>query len=241
MSCETSKFVLILRSLIFNLIFYPFSILYTGSLIFFYWLPRKKLLKLSSYYFEITKLFERHILNLRYELIGKQHVPKGACIIAMKHQSVWETLKILDIIDDPIVIYKKAVNWIPGLGWLIMRLDMISIDRSKGTVALKKIIQKAKLRVKENRQIMIYPQGTRITPGEKKPYKHGVAALYKALNLPVVPVAVNSGIYWPKESFIKYPGKITIKILEPIQPGMKADAMLKKLEKMIETESDKLL
>lgn len=237
---ETSQLNLIVRSTIFNMIFYPLSIIYTLALIAFYWLPRKKLLKLSSYYFEIVKVLEKYIIGLTYEVIGKEHVPEGGFILAMKHQSVWETLKVMDIVDDPVMIYKKALNWIPGFGWIIMRLDMISIDRSKGSTALKKIIRKSKVRLADGRQIVIFPQGTRVPVGEKRPYKYGVAAIYDATDVPVVPVAINGGLFWPKGSYLKYPGKATIKILRPIQPGLAPATMLHNLEIMIEIESNKL-
>src|SRR5206468_7688447 len=142
----------------------------------------------------------------------------GPCIIAMKHQSAWDTLILPVVLDDFAVVVKRELLFVPFYGWYAGRAGAIAIDRSGGAGALRRMVTAAKQAAADGRPIVIFPQGTRVVPGRPLAYQSGVAALYLALGLPVVPAAVNSGLYWGRRSFVKHPGRITLAFLEPIAP-----------------------
>jgi 1-acyl-sn-glycerol-3-phosphate acyltransferase len=183
---------------------------------------------------------ERHIGGIAWRVVGRAHVPKGACIIASKHQSAWETFKLHLLFGDPAIVLKRELLDIPIWGWYLRKSGMIPIDRAGRAHALSAMMQAAHEAADTGRKIVIFPQGTRIVPGEQKPYKSGVAALYQELNLPIVPMALNSGLFWPKTGFIKKPGVITVEFLPPIPPGLPREAMMERLKDGLESASRKL-
>jgi len=181
------------------------------------------------------------IVGIRIEVRGHEFIPTGPSLIASKHQSEWETLIFLHLLHDPVYIMKKELGYIPGYGSYARKMKMIFIDRAGYAKTLRKLIQDARSTVSTGRSLVIFPEGTRIEPGVKAPYHTGIAALYNALDLPVSPVVHNSGLCWPKQSFRKYPGTITIRFLEPIEPGLKRHEFMMRLEEVMETASDELL
>ncbi|MGB0695336.1 MAG: lysophospholipid acyltransferase family protein [Rhodospirillaceae bacterium] len=183
----------------------------------------------------------RILLGLDYRVEGLEHVPQGACLIAAKHQSAFETFVFHALLDDPVYVLKQELMQIPLLGWYMARAGMIGIDRSGGAKALKGMLREAKKAVGKGRQIVIFPEGTRTMPGKPKPYQPGVAALALSLEVPVIPVAVNSGLFWPRNSFVKTPGTITIQILPPLESGLTRKAFMGALENAIEGASTALL
>lgn len=184
---------------------------------------------------------EKYILGLDYQIIGAEHIPEnGSFIIASKHQSAYETLKLFIIFDKPAIIYKKELQWIPLWGLYLIFSKMIPINRGKTRAALNSIITNSKDVVESGRPITIFPQGTRTKVGEKKPYKSGFMRLYEHYNLPILPIALNSGCFWGKNSFLKKPGLVTFKILPLVPAGQDPKAVLKQLENDIERESDLL-
>jgi len=138
-------------------------------------------------------------------------------------------------------VMKKELMWIPFLGWYSIKTQMLVIDREGGATTLKKMVREALLRFADNRQLVIFPEGTRGTPGVVGDYKPGVAALYRELNVPCVPVATNSGVHWPAHGFLRKPGTIVFEYLEPIPPGLKRAAFMDTLKTRIETASAALL
>ena len=191
-------------------------------------------------------LFFLKITNrVSHEVIGLDKVPDGPCIIACKHQSMWDTVVFHTILDSPAYIYKKELHKVPVYGWYIKKLKMVPVDRSASGSALKDMIRKSKeLVINQNRKLIIFPQGTR-TPinstAQDYPYQIGVAALYKSLNVTVIPVALNSGKFWGKGCYIRNRGKIKLKFLDPIEPGLDKNEFMKILEERIEGESNKLV
>lgn len=146
--------------------------------------------------------------------------PKGACLVACKHQSMYETLELIPMLDEPAVVLKRELSDIPLWGWVTRRYGVIPVDRSGGAAALRRMMRAAEIAIAEGRPIAIFPEGTRVPVGETPPLQPGFAGLYRALKLPVVPVAVDSGRLWPKGRFIKRPGVITMRFLDPIEPGL---------------------
>jgi 1-acyl-sn-glycerol-3-phosphate acyltransferase len=180
-------------------------------------------------------------IGLTHEVRGREHLPKGAAIIAMKHQSAWDTFAVAAIFDDPAIVLKKELIWIPFYGWYLWKAGMIAIDRRAGALALRKLVAASRKAAALGRPIVIFPEGTRTAPGTRRPYQPGVAALYRQLELPLVPVAVNSGVFWGRRSFIKRPGRIVVEILPPIAPGGDRRTVMAELETRVEAATARLV
>ena len=229
------------RSLFFNVALFGITANMCFLLIWTLALPRKYFLGVVHLWLRQITWIEKYIGGITYRVIGKNYIPQGSCIIAAKHQSAWETFKLHLLFDDPAIVLKKELLNIPVWGWYLRRSGMIPVDRSGAAKALSGMMEAAHKAVAENRKIVIFPQGTRVAPGEQKTYKSGVAALYQELNLPVVPMALNSGLLWPKNSFLKKPGVITIEFLPPLPPGMERQAMMARLKDELESTTDRLI
>lgn len=181
------------------------------------------------------------ICGVRYQVKGREHVPEGGVLVASKHQSMFETLAFWRILPDPAIILKKELAFLPVFGWYALKLRNIAVDRSAGSNALRAMLKAARERAGAGRQVVIFPQGTRVSPGAEESYKPGVAGLYAAMKAPCTPVALNSGLFWPKRGFMRRPGVITIEFLPAIPPGLPRDAFMQELERRIETASQALL
>jgi 1-acyl-sn-glycerol-3-phosphate acyltransferase len=160
----------------------------------------------------------RAILGIRSRIDGVP--PAGSVLVAVKHQSMFETLEIMLMLDQPAMVLKRELADIPLWGWVVRRYGAIPIVRSGGAAALRRMMRAAEAAIAEGRPIVIFPEGTRVAPGERPPLKSGFAGLYRALKLPVVPVAVDSGRLWPRHRWIKRPGIVTMRFGEPIPPGL---------------------
>lgn len=182
----------------------------------------------------------RVFCRLTYEVRGREHQPRGGALIASKHQSMFETLAYWRILDDPAIILKKSLAYTPFFGWYALKLRNIVVDRKTGSKALRKLLKDAKQRAGEGRQVVIFPQGTRVRPGAAESYKPGVIGLYAAMKTPCAPVALNSGLFWPRSGFIRHSGRIVIAFLPPIAPGFSKETFMTVLESRIETASERL-
>jgi 1-acyl-sn-glycerol-3-phosphate acyltransferase len=183
----------------------------------------------------------RVLCGVRYEVRGREHMPAGGALVASKHQSMFETLAFWAILPDPAIILKKELAFLPVFGWYAMKLKNIKVDRAAGAKALRDMLKQARDRAGEGRQVVIFPQGTRLAPGETDTYKPGVAGLYSAMKAPCIPVALNSGLYWPAHGFVRRPGTIVVEFLPAIGPGLSKDAFMTELETRIESASTALL
>ena len=183
--------------------------------------------------------FVAWISGISFRLEG--NVPKGKQVIyAVKHQSAWETMVLFWVLYDPIIVMKQELMRIPFIGWVFKRTGSIGVDRSAGMAALKKLKRDALIALETGRPLLIFPQGTRVLPRTEAPYQIGVYALYSATGLPVVPVALNSGSFWPRKGIRKYPGCITLEFLPEIAPGLPRAAFMAKLEEQIEHATARL-
>jgi 1-acyl-sn-glycerol-3-phosphate acyltransferase len=182
----------------------------------------------------------RRLVGLTHRVEGMENVPAGRFIIAAKHQSAWETFFLHVLFHDPAVVLKKELTRLPVFGWYTARAGVIAVDRSAGAAALKQVVEDARPMSEAGRPILIFPQGTRVAPGDHRPYYPGVYALYRALDLPVVPVALNSGLFWPARGFVYNPGVIDVRVLAPIQPGLDRKTFMRTLEETIETTTASL-
>ena len=164
------------------------------------------------------KVCARWLLGVRTRVEGAP--PAGACLVACKHQSMYETLEIILMLDEPAIVLKRELADIPLWGWVTRRYGVIPVDRKGGAAALRRMMRAAEAAIAEGRPIVIFPEGTRVPPGATPPLQPGFAGLYRALKLPVVPVAVDAGRLWPKGKFVKQPGLVTMRFMEPIGPGL---------------------
>ena len=203
--------------------------------------PRSWALACFRVYLTLVFAGLRVLCGIRYEVRGIEHLPESGALIASKHQSMFETLALWKILGDPAIILKRELSLLPVFGWYAMKLRNIAVDRSAGSKALRGMLKQARERALEGRQIVIFPQGTRVTPGASESYKPGVAGLYAAMKTPCVPVALNSGLFWPGSGFVRKPGTIVVRFLPAIAPGLNKDAFMAQLETAIETASADLM
>jgi 1-acyl-sn-glycerol-3-phosphate acyltransferase len=181
------------------------------------------------------------ICGIRVEVRGREHIPAGPALVAPKHQCMLDVFAQFTWLPASVFVMKKELNWIPWFGWYAAKVGTIDIDRSGHSAALKNMVRRAKALFQKDRQVVIFPEGTRGEPGVRGDYKPGIAALYRELDVPVIPVATNSGVHWPAHGFIRRPGVIVFEYLEPIPPGLKRAEFMRTLEERIETASEKLL
>jgi len=180
-------------------------------------------------------------MGLKFEVRGRQYISETPAIYAAKHQSAWDTFIYFMIFSNPSYVLKKDLHRIPFWGMAANKYGAISVDRSGGASAIKQLIADTKDRLHRGFNVIIFPEGTRSAPGSKLPYHPGVAAMYGAVDKSVIPVAVNSGLFWGRRSLIKRPGTIVVEFLTPIEPGMKRRAFMEQLETTIEVATDKLV
>ena len=179
------------------------------------------------------------IAGVAWELRGREHVPAGANFVAVKHFSMWETLVLTDLLPDPAFVLKRELTRIPFYGWYMSKSEMIPIDRDAGPRAIRSMRDAARRALADDRQIVIFPEGTRVQPGAPPDYKPGVAALYVQLGLACVPVAHNSGLFWT--GFLKRPGTVVLEFLPPIPARLPRETFMRELETRMETATNRLL
>lgn len=185
----------------------------------------------------------KKLCRVEYEFVGLENLPKEPCIIACKHQSAWETIVMHLVCNRPVYVYKKELEKIPFYGWYLKIMSGIRVNRKGGVSALKDLIKQTKESLAAGQNVIIFPQGTRVPVGassKEYPYQSGIAALYLASNVKVVPAALNAGLFWPKHKILKKSGKITLEFLKPIEPGLSKQEFNKCLEEMTEKRSNEL-
>ena len=229
------------RSLAFNVIFFAWTAFIGAIGVPVLCAPRGAVMRFGRFWSRTVLALLRFIVGLDFQIRGRDRIPLGACIIAMKHQSTWDTLVLPVVLSDPAIVLKRELVWIPIYGWYAARAGAIAIDRKAGASALRKMVAQARDIAAQARPIVIFPEGTRVAPDAHPAYQPGVAALYKALALPVVPAALNSGLFWGRRSFRKRRGRITLEFLEPIPPGWSRRRLMSELQQRVETATAVLL
>jgi 1-acyl-sn-glycerol-3-phosphate acyltransferase len=233
--------MIFIRSALFNFLFYATMIVLMivglPALLF----GRKAILALARTWSRFSLWLLKVVCGTSAEFRGLENIPKGACIIAPKHQSFWETFALILYFDDFAYVLKRELTFIPVFGWYLQRAGQIAINRATARTALRQLVVKAKVLFAEGRQLFLFPEGTRRAPGAPPAYKAGVAYLYEKTRVPCLPIALNSGLFWPRRSFLRFPGTIIVEFLPVIAPGMKRDAFLRKLQWRIESATDRLI
>jgi 1-acyl-sn-glycerol-3-phosphate acyltransferase len=229
-----------LRSILFNLLY---AIWTAGMHILclpLLFASRRAVQTAGGIWIDGTLWLLKHVVGIDYRIVGAEHLPATPAVYAAKHQSAWETLFLSRYLNFPAFVLKQELLSIPLFGWFLKRAGMIAVDRKAGASALRSMARQATEILESGRSILIFPEGTRVNPGESKPYQPGVAALYTQQKVPVVPVALNSGLFWGRRSFVKRPGTIVVEFLPPIPPGLDRKTMMRELETRIETAAKAL-
>ena len=206
-----------LRSLLFAVLFYPGTAVFVIACFVASLFGPQPMRSMVRAWTRFHYWLARHVLGIRSELDGA--IPPGPHLIAVKHQSMYETLEMVRLTGTPVVVLKHELGAIPGFGWATRHWGVIQVDREAGAKALREMLAAGRAAVAAGRPVLIFPEGTRVPPGEQPPLRSGFAGLYRALGLPVVPVAVDSGRLWGR-GLVKRPGVVTFKVGGTIPPGL---------------------
>ena len=232
--------MLYFRSIIFNACFYAWTTICTLMTLLTIPLPFRMAFFPQDIWSRGTNVLLK-IAGIKVEFRGVENIPSTPCLIASKHQSAWDTTVFFSIIPKASIVVKKELLKLPIFGWYLKKLEEIPIDRSAGGAALREMVRASKVALGKGRHIIIFPEGTRINISKKKKFQPGVYALYSMLNVSVVPVALNSGYFWPRHTHIRKPGTIVLEFLPPISGKMTKEDFMKKLEGSMNRATEKLL
>ena len=238
---SSSDTAIVARSLLFNALFYVNITIRMIVALPTILLPYSFLHGVLRRYASSTLWFLRVVCGTKVEWRGREKLPAGPCIVACKHQSLWETFALFMLLPDPTYVLKRELMWLPLFGWLATKARMIPIDRGSHAKALASMTAAARREAARGRQIVIFPEGTRRPPGAKPRYLPGVAFLYAELGLPCVPIALNSGLFWPRRSLRRHPGTVLVEVLDPIPPGLEKREFLKRLQNATEQATARLV
>src|SRR5437879_13687302 len=230
-----------LGSRVFNVRFYVLLPFWVIVAIPTYLMPRWAILNIARYWARSSIWLMRVICNIKVEYRGLEKVPKGPLIVASKHQSMWETFALMQFFDAPLFIYKRELAWIPFFGWYLMKSKMIGVDRDGGMRSLMEMARRAPKEIRSGRQLIIFPEGTR-TPVDAPPvYLTGVGQIYVSSGVPCLPVALNSGLFWPRRTFMRYPGTLVVEFLDPLPPGLSRKDFIARIKASIEDATNRLV
>jgi len=230
-----------LRSLVFNVLFYLILVFWIIVALPTFALSARAVFIVAGWWAQSSLFLMRTICNIRVEFRGIEKIPKGPLLVASKHQSFWETFALLQFFERPIFILKRQLTWIPVFGQFLVKTNMIAIDRSAGAKALLNMTRRARDAVRGGAQLVIFPEGTRTPPGAPPAYKTGIAQIYVTCGVPCLPVALNSGLFWPRRTFMRYPGTLVVEFLDPLPPGLARDEFLNRIRTGIEVATDRLV
>jgi 1-acyl-sn-glycerol-3-phosphate acyltransferase len=230
-----------LRSLIYNVLFYVVLVFWLIVAIPTVAMRRTAIIKIAKLWSRQSTWLLRIVCNVKVEYRGLDKIPNGPLIVASKHQSMWETFALLQMFDHPLYILKRELTRIPFFGWYLIKAGMISVDRRAGGRALLKMVRQASEEVRNGRQLIIFPEGTRRPVGAPPDYKPGVAQLYASSRVSCLPVALNSGLFWPRRTFMRYPGTLVVEFLDLLPPGLPRDEFLTRISIAIEEATVRLV
>ncbi len=230
-----------LRSLVYNVLFYLLLVFWMIVGIPTFLMPRAGIMTIARSWARSSVWLMRVICNTRVEYRGLEKIPKGPLIVASKHQSMWETFALLQFFDAPLFIYKRELSWLPLFGWYLMKAEMIGVDRGGGLRSLMKMARRAPKEIRSGRQLIIFPEGTRTAVDAPPDYLTGVGQIYASSAVPCIPVALNSGLFWPRRTFMRYPGTLVVEFLDPLPPGLSRDEFLARISAVIEEATNRLV
>ncbi|WP_310619274.1 lysophospholipid acyltransferase family protein [Flexibacterium corallicola] len=230
-----------IRTLIYNTAFYSSTLILMLVALPVFLLPRKYGMWVMTCWSVLGRFWLRWLVGIKSEFRGTEHIIQGGCIVASQHQSAWDTFGMCALLHDQAIVIKKQLLYIPLFGWYEKKFKLIAVRRDSRIHAMGDMVKQAKAAIKEERNILIFPEGTRRAPGAVPQYKSGIYFIYKRLNCPVVPAALNSGLYWPRRDILNPPGTIRVEFLPAIPPGLPKKEFMSELSQRIESASDRLL
>jgi 1-acyl-sn-glycerol-3-phosphate acyltransferase len=233
--------VILLRSILYNALFYLGTVILCVLGLPILFGSRRAGAWFGHVWAQWTLWLAGWTVGLQYEVRGRENLPGGPAIIAMKHQSAWDTFAAAALFDDPAIVVKRELLAIPFYGWYLRKAGMIGIDRDVGAAAMRRMLVAARAAAAQGRPILIFPEGTRTAVGADAPYHPGVGALVRDLKLPLVPVALNSGLFWGRRRFLKRPGRIVVQILPRLPPDLDRRRITEELRARIEAETARLI
>lgn len=233
--------MLIVRSVVYNILFYLNLMLLLIVAIPTLVLPYRAIIAVAKFWGRSNLWLLRLVCGTRVEFRGLEKISPGALLVAAKHQSTWETFVLVTLFDDPVFIIKRELQWLPFFGWYAIKGRQIPVNRGARGQALIAMTERARIELSRGRQLIIFPEGTRRPAGAEPQYKYGVTHLYAATGVACLPIALNSGLFWPRRSFLRYPGTIRVEILDPIKPGLDKEAFSERLRDDIETATARLI
>ena len=233
--------MVVVRSIIFNIVFYLNLAAWLLIALPTFLMPYSAIVAVAKGWGRSNLMLLRAICGIDVDFRGLDKIPKGPLLVASKHQSTWETFALLPLFADPAFIMKRELQWIPLFGWLTIKGRMIPVDRGAGSQGLTAMNERAGKELSSGRQIVIFPEGTRRPAGAEPKYKYGIVQLYAATGVPCLPIALNSGLYWPRRSILRKPGTIVVEILDLIPPGLDKEDFKARLQSTIEDASSRLV
>jgi len=233
--------LIFLRSLVYNVLFYLMLAFWIIVAIPTFVMPRSSIMSIARAWARSSIWLLRVVCNVKVEYRGLEKIPKGPLLVASKHQSMWETFALLQFFDQPLYILKRELTLIPFFGWYLIKAGMVAVDRRAGGRALLKMVRQASEAVRRGRQLIIFPEGTRRPVGAPPQYKPGVSQLYASCRVDCLPVALNSGLFWPRRTFMRYPGTLVVEFLDPVPPGLARDEFLTRISAVIEDATARLV
>ncbi|MCW8936125.1 MAG: 1-acyl-sn-glycerol-3-phosphate acyltransferase [Gammaproteobacteria bacterium] len=237
MSKELSKFELYIRSSIFWIFHFVSMVFVVILVLIFFWLPVNQRYAIGSSWAKMNMHFLRWFCNLDYVIKGKENIPDEASLVISNHQSTWETMSFQHFLPNQLWVMKKELFRVPIFGWGLALMSPIAIDRNAGKKAIEQIVEQGEKKLNQGRWVVVFPEGTRISPGVESKYKMGAFVFASRITHPVLPIAHNAGEFWPRHSFIKYPGTITVSIGKPFNAyQMEVSEVKDKVEKWIRQE-----
>lgn len=229
--------MIFLRSLLFMLAMMLTTPLIVLALLLVFWLPSRQRRLFVMPWIRLVMWLIRRILRIEHRVLGAENIPATPCVVLCKHQSAWETFALQVIFSLTSFVYKRELHWLPFFGWGLKLMPFVGIDRTAGKAALKQVAERGKHRLAEGYTVVIFPEGTRMMPGQHRRFKIGGAYLAIKAGVPIVPVALNSGEFWRRNAFIKHPGTVTVSIGPAIDPtGKTLEAVNSAAEAWIEAE-----
>src|SRR5262245_30640292 len=241
MALSKERRLILLRSIAFNVLFYLNTFVYLIAALPTFFMPYRAIIAVAKSWARTNLVLLRVIAGIDFEIRGHEKIPKGPVIVASKHQSAWETFALLPLLENPVFILKRELQWIPIFGWLTIKGRMVPVRRGGGAQTLNAMIERARIELADNRQLIIFPEGTRRPAGAEPRYKIGVVHLYMAEGVPCVPIALNSGLFWSRRSLRRFPGTVVAEVLDPIPPGLGRDEFFERLQNDLESATARLI
>jgi len=233
--------LILVRSVAFNLAFYLNTAFWLVVALPTFFMPFWAIVEIARIWGKVNLVLLRVICGIKVEIRGREKIPQGPLLVASKHQSAWETFALVTLFPNPVFILKRELQWIPIFGWFTIKGRMVPVDRGRGAAALRAMAERARHELAQNRQLIIFPEGTRRAAGAEPRYKYGVAHVYATAGVPCLPIALNSGLFWPRRTFRRYPGTVVVEICDIIPPGLDQQTFFDTLQTEIESATARLI